>query len=101
MAFPRRKYDSAFKLNAVLLCEEPDRSISDVSRELGVHENILYRWHKQYLDKGENAFPGNGRVTNLSPEQRRIRDLERRLAVVTMERDILKKAVAVFSREAR
>jgi transposase len=96
----RRKYDSDFKRNAVLLSEDPDRTVASVARELGVNENQLYRWRQRLSVDGSRAFPGHGRQ-NLTPEQQRIRELEKTLVDVTMERDILKKAVAVFSKAPR
>jgi transposase len=96
----RRKFDSDFKRNAVLLSEDPDRTVASVARELGVHENLVYKWRQQMLADGSRAFPGHGRQ-NLTPEQQRIRELEKALVDVTMERDILKKAVAVFSKAPR
>jgi len=80
--------------------EEPDRTIAGVARELGIHENLLYKWRTQFSNEGDRSFPGHGHI-NLTPEQQRIRELERLLAETTMERDILKKAMAIFSRAPR
>ena len=91
----RRKYDREFKLEAVRLSHEPGRSVSGVARNLGISANVLHRWRRQLADGGERAFPGKGHMT---PEQEELRRLRRELADVTEERDILKKALAVFSR---
>ena len=93
----RRKYDSDFKRNAVLLANEPGRSVSDVADKLGISKDLIYQWRKALERKGELAFPGNG-VEALTQEQKRIRELEKRLKDTEMERDILKKAMAIFSR---
>jgi transposase len=93
----RRKYDPDFKRNAVQLTEEPGRTVSGVAENLGISRDLLYRWRRaQRIERGL-AFPGNGREA-LTSEQERIRDLEKKLKNVEMERDILKKAMAIFSR---
>jgi len=94
MGKERRQYDRAFKMEAVRQVTEEGRPLAAVARELGVNENSLYRWKKQLSDHGNEAFVGTG---NLPPEQAELRRLRRELADVTEERDILKKAIAVFS----
>jgi len=94
----RRKYDRDFKRNAVLLCSEPGRTVKKVAENLGVAKDLLYRWRREYhLSNGKPAFTGNG-VEALTEEQKRIRKLEKKLRETEMERDILKKAMAIFSR---
>ena len=96
----RRKYDSEFKKNAVLLTEEVDRSVRDVAEKLGIQPELIYRWRRQMRDRGELAFPGHGREA-LSEDQQKIRDLEKRLRDAEMERDILKKAMHIFSKTSK
>ena len=91
----RPKYDRQFKLEAVRLSYERGRSVSGLARNLGFSANVLHRWRKQLANGGETAFPGKGHMT---PEQEELRRLRRELADVTEERNILKKALAVFSR---
>jgi len=94
----RRKYDQDFKRNAVLLCAEPGRKVAEVADNLGIGKDLLYRWRREYHhSNGKPAFPGNG-VEALTEEQKRIRELEKELRETQMERDILKKAMAIFSR---
>ena len=99
-AHQRRKYDSEFKRNAVLLTKERDRSVRDVVESLGIAIDLLYHWRRQFRDKGEIAFPGQGNLA-LTPEQKRIRELEKKLKDTEMEREILKKAMAIFSRASK
>jgi transposase len=94
----RRKYTKEFKMEAVRLAEEGDVSVEEVARELGIHPNTLYKWRRQYLADGEEAFPGHGKLKASDDE---VRQLRRELARVREERDILKKALAFFSRESR
>jgi len=97
MSVQRRKYDPDFKRNAVQLAEEPDRTIAEVAENLGISQDLLYRWRRQHRSSGNLAFPGNGREA-LTAQQKRIRELEKKLKNAEMERDILKKAMAIFSR---
>jgi len=94
MSKKRRQFDRAFKLEAVRLVVEESRSVASVARDLGIAENLLYRWKQQFTEQQEEAFVGTG---NLTPEQAELRRLQRKLADVTEERDILKKAISVFS----
>ena len=96
----RRKYDPEFKKNAVLLTEGADRTVRDVADKLGIHPELIYRWRRQMRDRGELAFPGHGREA-LTEEQQKIRDLEKRLRDAEMERDILKKAMHIFSKTSK
>lgn len=96
----RRKYDSDFKRNAVLLSEDPGRTVPEVAENLGISSDLIYRWRRQMRKSGDVAFPGHGKIS-LTPEQRKIRELEKKLKDTEMERDILKKAMAIFSRASK
>ena len=91
----RRKFDREFKIETVRLITERGMSLAQVARDLDIHENVLRKWKSQYLEDVRNAFPGKGR---LKPEEEELRRLRRELANVKEERDILKKAVAIFSK---
>jgi len=93
----RRKYDTDFKRNAVLLSEEPGRTVPEVAENLGINKDLIYRWRRQMRENGELAFPGHGKMA-LTQDQKRVRELEKKLKDTEMERDILKKAMAIFSR---
>jgi len=94
----RRKFDSEFKQDAVRLVIDGGRTVAEVARGLGIHENLLWKWKREYLNNGADAFPGKGR---LKPEDEELRRLKRELADTREERDILKKALAVFSRHPK
>ena len=93
----RRKYDSDFKRNAVKLCEDRNRTVPEVANNLGINSDLIYRWRKDLCEKGAIAFPGNG-IPALTDEQKRIKELQKQLRNTEMERDILKKAVGIFSK---
>ena len=94
----RRTYSREFKLEAIRLAETSGKSMSQIERDLGIGEGNLWRWKRKFAANGEDAFPGQGRLT---PEQERIRQLERENEILRQQRDILKKAVAIFSHPSK
>ena len=92
----RRVYSKEFKVDAVELMMRSNKSITDTATSLGIRADLLRRWTKEYSANKVAPFPGSGHLKD--PEEDRLRKLERELRVVTEERDILKKAFAVFSR---
>ncbi|MFE3872484.1 transposase [Flavobacterium sp. ZS1P70] len=95
----RKIYDRAFKEKAVQLSYER-HNISELARELGVTAPQLYKWRKEYEEFGQGSFPGNGNLKQ-TPEQELIFELERKLKDAELERDILKKAIGIFSKNGR
>lgn len=89
-----RQFSAEFKNEAVKMVLESKRKQTDVASSLGINANVLNRWVHEYKDNGKAAFPGQGKST---PEDQRIRDLEAQVKRITMERDILKKAIAYFA----
>jgi transposase len=98
MARKRREFSREFKLEAVRLVTEGGLSVSQAARDLGVHQTVLGRWKKQLEESPLEAFPGKGR---LRPDDEELRRLRRELEVVRQERDILKKAIGIFSRMSK
>ncbi len=94
MKKPRRQYTREFRTEAVRLLESSGKSARQLERELGIGAGNLSRWKQQFAADGKDAFPGHGRLT---PEQERLRQLERENEILRQERDILKKAIAIFS----
>jgi transposase len=90
----RRGFDRGYKEAAVRLVVEEKRSVAGVARELGISANLLHRWKREFGELGKQAFPGKG---HLPAEQEELRRLRQQLRDVTEERDILKKAIAVFT----
>ena len=90
-----QKYDKEFKLNAVKVYLANDKSIERIASDLGISRASLGHWISQYKREGEKSFPGSGHVVD-----EELRALRRELQLVRQERDILKKAVAIFSTPA-
>lgn len=94
----RRTYSREFKVQALEMIVDQGLSVAEVSRELGVHQNVLRKWKLKLAEDGEAGFRGNGK---LSPEQEELRRLREENRQLRMERDILKKATAFFAKESR
>lgn len=91
-----KRYDKEFKIEAVQLASEPGNTQAQIERNLGIGQGIISRWKRQLKNDGEYAFPGKGR---LKPQDQENRDLKREVQRLRRERDILKKAVAIFSED--
>ena len=87
----RKSYTQEFKREAVRLAKERG-NVAQTARDLGISDNSLQQWKKQINDTPDNTFPGNGNPRD--PEMTR---LQRELARVKEENEILKKAVGIFT----
>jgi transposase len=92
----RRTFSPEFKLEAIKLVRERGVTISQAARDLGLHVNVLRKWLKDHSANGEQAFPGRGKQR---PDDAEVSRLRRELAKTKAERDILKKAIAFFTKE--
>lgn len=92
----RRTFDREFKISAVKLVMDTGKSVKSIAAELGISENSLFNWKKKYIEDAKNSFPGKG---YMKPEQEELRKKDREIARLKMERDILKKAIAYFTKE--
>lgn len=91
----QRTFTREFKLEAVHLAQKSGKSQTQVARDLGIADSTLHHWCKEFAKGGEKAFPGSG---NPAAGEEELRRLKRELEVTRQERDILKKALAIFSR---
>jgi transposase len=92
----QKTYTPEFKREAVRLAQTSGKPIAQVARELGISDTSIHQWRKELTEHGSQAFPGSGHQTAQEEEVRR---LKRELEIVKQERDILKKAISIFSRE--
>lgn len=90
----RRKFDSDFKRQAIQMVTDDKKSCRAVERDLGLGEGIVYRWVREAKEKPQNCFPGNGTV---KPSNEDVDMLRREVEQLRRQRDILKKALAIFS----
>ena len=91
-----KRFDKEFKTEAVQLASEPGNTQSKIERDLGISQGIISRWKRELRKDGDQAFPGKGRLKPDDDEMRRFKRENERLR---RERDILKKAVAIFSED--
>lgn len=91
-----RTYDREFKLEAVQMASEPGVTAKEVEKRLGIGQGVLSRWKRQLTGSDPGTFPGKG---HLKPEDEDLRRLKREVERLRRERDILKKAMAIFSED--
>ena len=88
-------YDASFKREAVRLADLEATTDRQVERDLGLYQGAIRSWRTALAADAAQAFPGTGRQMPHDEENRRLR---RELDIVRQERDILKKALAIFSK---
>ncbi len=96
MADHRQKYTKEFKEEAVRLLNTSGRNGHELEKELGIGSGMIYRWRRELGQHGPQAFPGNG-----LPRDEELARLRKENAILREERDILRKAVAIFSKPTR
>jgi transposase len=92
----RRSFTKEFKAEAVELAQRSDKKATTIARDLGIRPELLYRWKSEYKLSQDQAFPGSGHLHD--PEEDEVRRLKREIRSIEEERDILKKALAIFSK---
>jgi transposase len=71
-----------------------DKRVPELSKELGISEQVIYRWNKKQSGNTKEE-------SKVSDQEKELRELRAKLADVTEERDILKKAVSIFSKQGQ
>jgi transposase len=92
----RRQYSSEFKREAVQLVTQGGLSIAQAARDLGLNDNLVSRWKKEAERNGQRAFPGQGH-----PQDEELSRLRSEVEVLRQEREVLKKAISIFSQTGR
>ena len=98
MSNNRRVYTEEFKRDVVSIYLNSNKSYKELSKEVGVNASTLCQWKRDIETNGDLSFPGHG-LQKLTPEQEELNKVKRELADAKLERDILKKALAIFSQQ--
>ena len=94
----RRSFADEFKREAVSLLTSSGRPLTQVARELGIQPSMLRHWRDDQQTNGTVTRTARSPSSDgMSAEHAEIRRLEKELARAQMERDILKKAIGIFS----
>jgi transposase len=93
-----QQYSAEFKLEAVKRIERTGESVNKVAAELGVKPTTMQGWVKKYRQSPKAPFPGSG---HLSPEDEKLRNLEKENRELKEENEILKKAAAYFAKNQK
>jgi transposase len=93
-----KRFDAEFKKDIAQLFISGSRSCASLADELGIHQNTVYKWIRQYSDDPEQAFPGSG---NLKPDEEEMRKAQRRIKELETEVAILKQAAVYFAKNSR
>jgi transposase len=97
MAETRRRFDPDFREGAVRIVRETGKSIAQVARDLGINDGTLANWVKQDRERRGEAIAAGG----LSEDERaELARLRRENAELAMERDVLKRSVVLWAKEA-
>jgi len=95
-----RTYTKEFKLEALELLKSSDKSSGQIERELGITPGLLLKWRDRYQALRKNGQEVSLEPSDLEAARAEIRSLKCELARVEEEREILKKAVNIFSRRS-
>lgn len=88
----RRRFSKEYKQDVLNMLKTGNKSVPELSKEIGISESVIYRWYKKNNGTTEEE-------EKLSEQEKELRELRSKLADVTEERDILKKAVSIFSKQ--
>lgn len=91
MSKTRKRYTWEFKQEAVELWHSSEKSAAEIEKDLGITKGMLYHWKKELKKKAEAEADGS------AAEMAELKWLRKELATVKQERDILKKAISIFS----
>lgn len=107
---PQRRFDEAFKRDALLHLERTDRTLPQVARDLGMSVQTLRSWYnaevakKRKPGKSPKVTPAPTAAETLEEENARLKRAlaasEKRVSELEEDREILKKAAAFFARES-
>jgi transposase len=95
-----RKYSQEFKLEALELLQRGEKSAGQIERELGITPGLLVKWRARYQIVAKEGLSPQIEPSDMEAAKAEIRRLQRELANVQEEREILKKVLNIFSRKS-
>ncbi len=103
MTIKKQKFTKTFKLEALHLANQPNTSVAQLARDLGIRRNMIYKWREQLNKKQDKAFKRTADNTNTPHHKathaellKQNKQLEKDLKLAQMEVEILKKAKVYF-----
>lgn len=96
MSISRKKYTKEEKLEVVKLAMDEQISIESLAKRFAVHMNTIYKWRSEFTKFDTAAFPGNGNQI-LTDHEKEVLALKKQLRELELEKEILKKALGIFS----
>ena len=95
-----RKYTEEFKLEALELLKSSGKSAGQIERDLGITPGLLVKWRDRYQVITQGETQAHLEASDFEAAKYEIKRLQRRLAEVEEEREILKKTINIFSRKS-
>ena len=95
-----RKYTEEFKLEALELLKSSGKSAGQIERDLGITPGLVVKWRDRYQVISQGDMQARLEASDFEAAKREIKRLQRRLAEVEEEREILKKTINIFSRKS-
>ena len=89
----RRTFSPEFRLESAQLVVDQNYSIREAATAVGVGHSTMDKWVRQLRDERDGHTP---KATAMTPEQRRIKELEKRIRDIEEQNEILKKATALL-----
>ena len=96
-----KAYPESFRKEAVRLADQPDRTATDVAKELGIHVGQIYNWRAQFHKLSKKQFTSQDSVDYSKDDSAEVRKLKKEVAGLKAERDFLKKATAYFANDEK
>jgi len=93
-----KSYTREFKVEAVRLSYQTDKSMDELAADLGISRSSLNRLRREYGEDPDQAFPGKGQQKERDAE---VAQLKKALREAQLENEVLKKAVAIFTQPKR
>jgi transposase len=91
----RKNHTEEYKKEIINLVTKQKKKVTDVAYSIGVDPSTINKWIRKYKEYGNEAFPGKG---NLRTEEKELKKLHNKIKDLEMENEILKKAMAIFSK---